>query len=792
MPRSQQAIFSFASGVMTPRMALRADLPSYAQALRDGRNFFLTPQGGIIMRRGYQRVAELPENVRLFRFHRGGDKSDLVVQVETNAVVLLEDEAEIARFDNFFGGPAENLYFFNSERVGVLLSPDQPPYYIKITEQGNYKGEHLPFERVPQLVYNDDKSPQVAGSEALYTITVPTVGDTKWFAGMRFAVVYGNDIANEGFELPKEYWPAWSTTDGGGMTAAERNAQSIANGIKGTVHMLSDASQVTPTANSLGSYTMLVQGPGAGKTLEIRPVQAQGVEPAIVEQTAGEFTEGEEPAWSFPNVVTYNGLYYECVKPHYSQDLGESEPNRPNLAGSEEFWLLLDAKPEWFDYQYPDGNEWASDIAYGPWGRGWPQVGAIFQQRLILAALDDQPTSIYGSRIGDYVDFQLGVNASDPFYFDLDTLDSPKIKWIEATQSALILGTSAGDFRVSSEITLGPADIQVTKQNSARSYKTRAVSAHNTAFYIEQGRTKVRATRYGRERNSWTSEEVSLAAEHLFYGKVKRLAIIRQPEEVIFLMRDNGDLLAMHRMTTPDGFMASWSEMSTGEGVRIVDVCGYFSITDEEDRLVVVAQDVGTGNYCRMVMPYPARQFQTAADGGATLSEQGIVHLDSWIRPVAVSVEEGIYDVSPLEGSCVVLADDAYQGELEIVDGKVLLPRPVSAGAYLVAGYPYIARCEPFEFAAGNPRGVGFGTKRRWNRLYVRTLDSAAPLINGVAVADRAPATAMGSPDLIRHGLAELKVSAQGYSEGSFVIMQDRPYPTHVLGVYGEITVENA
>ena len=790
MPKSQQAQHSFSGGVLSPRMALRGDLPDYGDSLKVAENFFLTPQGGAVFRQGFQRATPVEtantEN-RTFRFRRGGDKSDLLVVVGEQAIVILKErpgdrilETQQA-FYNYFGGPSPELYFSNTERVGILVQKGQPPYYIEVSEQEEYRGFHLPFLRVPRVIYYDDKSPQNAGSNATYRVTMPVGGEGAWFAGMRFVVVYGGDISNEGFELPKEYWPAWSTTDGGGLTAAERNAEAIRQGTKFTVHLMSDLSQVTVTPLGLGEYLVFIEGPGAGKTLEVRPVQTTGVEPAVVVPEPGsELTEGDEPAWSFPNVVVYDGNYYECLKPHYAKQ-GEIVPGEDGG----EYWELLDSEPQYFEYQYgDDGNDWVDEQAYGPWGRGWPQVCSVYQQRAIMGTLDEQPTSVWGSRIGSYEDFQPGVNASDPFFFDLDTSDSPKIKWMQATQASLILGTSAGDFQLGAEISLGPADIQLRKQNSARSFKTAAVSVHNTAFYIEQGRTKIRATSYGRTRNAWTSDDVSVAAEHLFQQKCKRILLMQAPEEMFLVLREDGNCVVMHRRDTENGMAIAWTELLTAEEHFIEDINTYYSVNTEEDCVVASVIDPVSEERSFQRLEYPRRVI----DPDQTLSEQGIVYLDGWIRVNVRS--DNVIDVAPLRGVVTVLADDAFIGNYEVIDGLIQINEDVS-GKDVVVGYDYKGRLQPFERVAGNPNGVGYGTKRRWNRLYVRTLDSAEVKVNGYLSPERDPSKPMGEPDIIKPGVRDWLHVGKFGDDGSYEILQDKPYPTHILGVFGTIQVED-
>ena len=75
--------------------------------------------------------------------------------------------------------------------------------------------------------------------------------------------------------------------------------------------------------------------------------------------------------------------------------------------------------------------------------------------------------------------------------------------------------------------------------------------------------------------------------------------------------------------------------------------------------------------------------------------------------------------------------------------------------------------------------------------MYVRLLDSALPIIQGQLPADRTPATPMDIAETIREGLQDVIIHDDGFDDGSITIRQDRPYPTHILGLYGEIGIGN-
>ena len=86
---------------------------------------------------------------------------------------------------------------------------------------------------------------------------------------------------------------------------------------------------------------------------------------------------------------------------------------------------------------------------------------------------------------------------------------------------------------------------------------------------------------------------------------------------------------------------------------------------------------------------------------------------------------------------------------------------------------------------------TALGTFRRWNKLYIRLLDSALPKVNGQLPSDRTPTTEMNIAETLRMGLRDYVMTGLGQGDGSVEIYQDRPYPTQVIGLFGEFYVED-
>ena len=501
--------------------------------------------------------------------------------------------------------------------------------------------------------------------------------------------------------------------------------------------------------------------------------------------------------------------YYQCLAPHRSMAGTGPDTNEPDVGDDWAlFWVKLDTKPPTYDWQYPAKNIWVDDKIYSPGSRGFPTVTVFYQQRCILMANPGITMGVWGSRIGEYQDFSLGPNDDDPWFYAIDTSDTPTIKWAEA-QRNLTLGTSAGDFSMGGEVTISPSDVNAFKQNNSRSLHTRAVTLNTDIIHIEQGGEKVHSTSYLETRDALTSNDISLVAEHLLQRKIKRIVILQTPEKIAIALADDGTLIGFTYNNTRGDYRdvstyAWWEIESQG---HVHDIASHYSIVTKEDSLYLTISynysEAGPNKYNLEHMPYPSRTFTQRVTQtspilllGPTLTAQGVVLLDSWIEGTAVSnVIAGLEHLDGMEVAALV--DDAWTGTYTVEGGQITLDDTNISGSepyngVSAVGLLYKGTLKTLEFVAGNQRGVGFGTKRKWNRLFVRTLDSSLPVINGSLPPDRTPDTLMDIPEVVRMGLVDHEMRNLGWGDGSVLIEQDRPYPCNVLGLYGEFNANNS
>jgi len=773
------------------------------------------------MREGFQNIAEasvIGEENRIFQFHKGGNESDMLVEVSAGdeAIHFYIDGVESAdTVDHAPDGNTpylltelEDLYFTNQEVTGVLLHPDHPPMYIEIALDGSVSGTYLPSNAVPKVDYRDANSPSQA----------PTLSDTY---KIKFEdSTGGNDpVWIDGKRWLFKYDGKWAVGDGGNIleykynTTASTMTKHLNDAMSRISSLNTEGTTYVLTTTDSANHSVLISGPNAGKMMEIIPRNPDADRHVSITSDIAE-SQTLEAAWSYPTYVQYPdgaGNYFQCIKPN-SPKVGVNDPTFP------EYWTDIGStKPDTFDWQYPDGNIWQAFAvgvfteSYSPGGRGFPTVGVIHQQRMILMANPGFTMGIFGSRINQYKDFTRGPQDDDPFFFAIDTSDTPTIKWAESQQN-LIIGTSGGDYNLTAQVTLSPSDIQALKQNNARSHGSKAVTINTDIFYIEQGKEKVRATGYIRDVQAQSSKDVSLIAEHLLDARAKRIVLMQTPEVVVFILRDDGSLACISYSHEQQN--AAWYEFETQGEITDIAVCytsstGYTPPaydptdvlntmnTDEDELWVTVTYDGGTTHYIEK-MPYPKRVFKAAVEpGDSFLVDQHLVNMDGWIRGTMTTGDSNVISgLGQFEGLTVAcMVEDAWTGEYEVKEGIIILDaadiEDSYSGTYSV-GFRYTATARTFEMAVGNNKGSALFTRRRWNRIFVKTINSALPTINGKLPPDRDPAVLMGISDIIKTGLQDVEIRDVGWGDGSLLIEQPYPYPTEILGIGGEYSSNNA
>lgn len=808
--RFQNILQNFAAGALSPRMSARVDFEAYNNALKEAKNFIVSTQGGAAYREGMQYLGRPPSNqpFRTFQFRRGGDKSDVMVEVseglirywvddeygvpalfeDTTSLLLDEDSGDflideddgafltigVALSINPYGlDDLDSLYFSNQADYAVISHTAHPPLYITMERDGTIGAESFRRDKIPDYAYNDANTPRLVSESGDWQI----VFDSSWNSHLYYYLVayHGSYASDASGRATTFRWTDTPATNASNIQGALNNiSTNLGYGATFVVASAGDTDGLV--------YDVTISGDNSGWDIRISailsyyPSGTNIVTPIVQRGDTTLYDPVAEPAWSYPYYVYHIGTasFYQCTRVHRS---GAANEPGTGTAWSEYWDDLGIATPVGFDYMFPSGNDWATDEIYSPFDRGFPTVGEFHNQRLLLMANKDNPTAIYGSALGAYSDFIPGVNDDEAFLFVLDSSDTPQIKWA-VSQGNLTLGTSSGEWSLTADVTLTPTDIHAEQQNHIRSYLTRPVQVDVEIFYIEQGQRKLRATRYMEIHRAYTSQDVSVLAEHLVATDgIKRLACGYIPETCLLMLRNNGQpLFLTYEKTQP---ILAFSEIET-DGT-VYDMSAYFSLGVNRDYFYFATQR--NNEYIIERMRYP--DGKTFTD----LTENNVVFMDGWVTGTVVG--DTISGLEHLEGKAVgVLIDDAWQiGTYTVTVGKVTLEQDFTGADYAV-GLVYEGKLETFEMI-DNTRVTGFGTKRRWNRLITRLFNSALPIVYAERSADRTPPVHMGIAETVREGLQDVTQNVVGYGDGSIVVLQNRPYPTYIVGFFGEYQVED-
>jgi hypothetical protein len=626
----------------------------------------------------------------------------------------------------------------------------------------------IPVERIPEFIYNDYKSPQLVSQAAQWKVSFPSGWNVNGFI---YYVTYNGVQGTNSLTFDS--------------TNAAANASAMETELTNAAAAQGYTTAFSVTAIDVLNYTVAVSGDDSGYSVQVTPIYGNVYLP-IALPPLSQPIEGAgsdpvaEPAWSYPWVILSDGFYFKCIQVHRSTP--DDRPGNPMAVNAALYWENLGAvKPEGYDYQNPDGLGWGAGNIYSPYDRGFPTVAVFHEQRLVLCANKDNPTAIYGSAIGLYQNYNSGPNDDEPWLYILDSSDTPQIKWARS-QKALILGTSSGEWVIDSspDSTITSSDISAQMQNSTRAKLLMAIQVDTEVFYIEQGQRKLRATRYNRDYGTFYSSYASIMAEHLVATDgISRLVHAETPETLLTMVTAKGQPVWM-TYERDVGLMAFTEGETDGQ---VYDVATYFSIVDNRDYSYYIVNR--NNRYTLERMRYPESKATE------NFTQNDIVFLDSWVTGTVSGTT--ITGLEHLEQKDVyVLLDDAWQVDnpFTVLNGQITLPADETGKLYAV-GLPYQGLIENFEMS-DNVQGTGLGTKRRWNQLYTRVLNSSRPLINGQRAEDRRPGVPLGTSDNVIAGIYDFAQTNQGYeSKGVVTVEQDRPYPLYVVGFFGQYQVED-
>lgn len=435
-------------------------------------------------------------------------------------------------------------------------------------------------------------------------------------------------------------------------------------------------------------------------------------------------------------------------------------------------------------------NDWRQEaIAFTnkpvEWGgTNWPQFVTFFEQRAVYAAAPANPQQIWMSRTGLPENFkyndgtdsngQLIVLDDHALTYTIFSTDANGIKWIQPG-SALLIGTSGGEYRVGSTVfgdAITPKNIKVVPQTTFGSAPVTPVRAGAAIVFIPRSRTRAYSIEYSIQQEQFLTQDITVFSSHIALAGIKEMSCQTAPDTYLWMITRDGDLIgctyeksqkviAWHKHVTDGKYVSIGVSPSDGNDlIYVVIKRGNKYFTELFTNLTEPPQDINDGWYVDSGLKYDGPPIQHIVGMTHLAGKLINVLADGWVHPQVTVSASGAFD----------------------------LEQPASR---IQAGLPYTS-----DFTSLVPQSqqqLTVGMKRRISEFLIALEDSLdfyyrAVSQEGAQIAYAGPTHIMNLAKAPYSGHRKLQVdSSSDYTE-QLEVWTDRPVPLNIRGLLYYIT----
>lgn len=266
----------------------------------------------------------------------------------------------------------------------------------------------------------------------------------------------------------------------------------------------------------------------------------------------------------------------------------EAEVAEVTVSAEYSLWDNVSAVPEGVP---PSGESLMWSFAAFRGVYGFPSLVDVFQQRLVLAATQAQPQTVWLSKTDDLNSFEVGKQDDSALALTLSTTTQNRICWLMAQSSRLLLGTADAEWAVSGgQGVMTYANARADSHGFVGSSDVPALMATDKVLYVERGGGRVYQYGYDYESDGFVSRDLTVFADHVLAdgGGCRGVAFVRKPEpRAVFVRRDGALALmtynsmhqvhAWHRYTT-EGVFEGVAVLPNGDQADLL-----FAVVERED-----------------------------------------------------------------------------------------------------------------------------------------------------------------------------------------------------------------
>ena len=521
MPRIRVPLNNFAFGEINPSLTSRTESPVYKQAAESVKNLTIRAEGGVINRAGMK---------RRYNFTHTYDSS-LLQQVRIEPFVFSDDEKYIIAFSS---AKIECFRIMPDTTLSLVstVTTDVDSNAVPIT---NTNINQFTFSQRGDFMF-------LAHTSFLCRTLVRTSLTAFEMRTFEFAQsLDGNNIYQPYYNFqPSGVTLSASATSGTGVTltasanyftsnhvgvrlligeteatiTAFTDAQNVTANIHGTLKTQLDIDALqTKNGSNKVEVTHALHGLASGASITI--AEAGGVGGISAANINGSRT--------INRVIDENRYEVTAGANASSEAIGGGSPTIESGA----------ATTEWYEQSYSSTN-------------GFPAAVTFHEDRLWFGGTPAQPDTIWGSKSGEYFNFDLGkANNGDSIELDASTGVTNQIRHLVSNRDLQVFA-SQSEFYVPSfqDQPITPANAKVSSQTPFGSGFVRPTSLDGSTLFVQATGTAVRDYIYSDGEGAYTANMVSLLSSHLINSPVQLATVkgsLSRPGAYAFFLMNNGD-----------------------------------------------------------------------------------------------------------------------------------------------------------------------------------------------------------------------------------------------------------
>jgi len=241
----------------------------------------------------------------------------------------------------------------------------------------------------------------------------------------------------------------------------------------------------------------------------------------------------------------------------------------------------------------------------------YPATVAYYQQRLVFGQTNNDPQKVFMSQTGNYHNFNIAepLRDDDAVTFTIAASQVNEVRHLVPLSDMIVL-TSGGEWLMTAnDGVITPSSIQLKPQGYRGSADAPPIVIGNTIIHLQSKGAIIRDLAFALESDSYTGNDLTVLARHLFAGKtVKEWAYAQAPHSIVWVVLSDGTLAALTYMREHEVW--GWSRHDTDGTFE--SVC---TIAEgEEDATYFVVKRTINGSTKRYIERLNTRVFTEVAD----------------------------------------------------------------------------------------------------------------------------------------------------------------------------------